>query len=257
MSKITDQLNSELLEQPFSEANIETNNLSAYKKIACNYAKFENAIAVLSDMKLNKSYIYYGGLAVHLGITSVLSHQEINSIWEEKIFSHFHPDDLTKKYQLELQYFHFLKTKHPLLRTDYQISSIIRMSKKDGSFVNVRHRMFYLPDKNEDSFRMSVCLYNALPESHNYAAGELDTYIINTTSGKTILPEKNKNSFYITQRETAILKLIRDGKSSKEIAQELSISIYTVSRHRQNILEKLHARNSLEACRIAERIKLI
>ncbi len=38
---------------------------------------------------------------------------------------------------------------------------------------------------------------------------------------------------------------------SKEIADLLSISIHTVNRHRQNILEKLHVSNAMEACRMA------
>ena len=44
---------------------------------------------------------------------------------------------------------------------------------------------------------------------------------------------------------------------SKEIASTLSISINTVNRHRQNILEKLHVSNSIEACRIAKGLKLL
>ena len=44
---------------------------------------------------------------------------------------------------------------------------------------------------------------------------------------------------------------------SKEIALLLSISIHTVNRHRQNILSKLKADTSIEACRIAEYMHLI
>jgi DNA-binding NarL/FixJ family response regulator len=44
---------------------------------------------------------------------------------------------------------------------------------------------------------------------------------------------------------------------SKEIASRLFISINTVNRHRQNILMKLQASNSVEACRVAKGLKLI
>lgn len=44
---------------------------------------------------------------------------------------------------------------------------------------------------------------------------------------------------------------------SKDIARILSISINTVNRHRQNILEKLQVSNSIEACRVAKELKLL
>ena len=51
----------------------------------------------------------------------------------------------------------------------------------------------------------------------------------------------------LTKREMEILKLIRQGLLSKEIADQLNISIYTVNNHRKNILTKLKANNILEA----------
>eukprot|EP00825_Cyclidium_porcatum_P024122 TRINITY_DN26650_c0_g1_i2.p4 TRINITY_DN26650_c0_g1~~TRINITY_DN26650_c0_g1_i2.p4 ORF type:complete len:108 (+),score=15.68 TRINITY_DN26650_c0_g1_i2:196-519(+) len=60
----------------------------------------------------------------------------------------------------------------------------------------------------------------------------------------------------LSDREKEILQLIDQGKMSKEIAPDLSISINTVNRHRQNILEKLHVGNSIEACRIAKVLNL-
>ena len=50
---------------------------------------------------------------------------------------------------------------------------------------------------------------------------------------------------------------IDKGLMSKEISGRLSISINTVSRHRQEILGKLQVKNSIEACRIAKDLKLI
>ncbi len=44
---------------------------------------------------------------------------------------------------------------------------------------------------------------------------------------------------------------------SKEIAAALSISVNTVSRHRQEILGKLQVKNSIEACRVARELRLI
>jgi DNA-binding CsgD family transcriptional regulator len=44
---------------------------------------------------------------------------------------------------------------------------------------------------------------------------------------------------YLTVREKGVLKLIAEGKGSKEIAALLYISARTVERHRANIMRKL------------------
>ena len=57
----------------------------------------------------------------------------------------------------------------------------------------------------------------------------------------------------LTPRELEVLKLIAEAHSSKEIAKELFISIKTVERHRQNILNKLGMRDRVELTRYAIR----
>jgi DNA-binding NarL/FixJ family response regulator len=61
----------------------------------------------------------------------------------------------------------------------------------------------------------------------------------------------------LTPRELEVLKLIAEAQTSKEIAQQLFISIKTVERHRQNILDKLGMRDRVELTRYAIRRGLI
>jgi DNA-binding NarL/FixJ family response regulator len=61
----------------------------------------------------------------------------------------------------------------------------------------------------------------------------------------------------LTPRELEVLKLIAEANTSKEIADKLFISIKTVDRHRQNILEKLGMRDRVEVTRYAIRRGLI
>ena len=61
----------------------------------------------------------------------------------------------------------------------------------------------------------------------------------------------------LSKREKEILKQIAKGKMSKEIADCFSISIHTVSRHRQNILKKLQVDNSIQALEVAKELHLI
>lgn len=61
----------------------------------------------------------------------------------------------------------------------------------------------------------------------------------------------------LTTREEEIVKLIAEGRSSKEIAELLVISTKTVDRHRANILQKLGMRDRLELTRYAIRTGLV
>lgn len=55
----------------------------------------------------------------------------------------------------------------------------------------------------------------------------------------------------LTLRERQILKLIAEGKSSKEIGELLSISFRTVERHRANMMEKLNVKRTADLIRFA------
>ena len=61
----------------------------------------------------------------------------------------------------------------------------------------------------------------------------------------------------LTPRELQVLKLIAEAYTSKEIAAELVISVKTVERHRQNILDKLGMSDRVELTRYAIRRGLI
>lgn len=55
----------------------------------------------------------------------------------------------------------------------------------------------------------------------------------------------------LTKREKEVAKLLAEGKSSKEIAELLYISIYTVRRHRDNIMKKLDLKGLADLVRYA------
>lgn len=55
----------------------------------------------------------------------------------------------------------------------------------------------------------------------------------------------------LTKREQEILKLVAEGKSSKEIADILFLSVHTVTRHRANIMNKLNLNNTADLVKYA------
>jgi DNA-binding NarL/FixJ family response regulator len=57
----------------------------------------------------------------------------------------------------------------------------------------------------------------------------------------------------LSQREREVLQLVAEGRSSKEIADVLSISAATVETHRAHLLQKLGLHNTIEVVRYAAR----
>jgi two-component system, NarL family, response regulator NreC len=61
----------------------------------------------------------------------------------------------------------------------------------------------------------------------------------------------------LTSREREVLQMIAEGKTNKEIANSLQLSVYTVEAHRGRIMEKLNLHSTGELVRFALRNGLI
>ena len=61
----------------------------------------------------------------------------------------------------------------------------------------------------------------------------------------------------LTSREREILTMVGEGKTNKEIANALNLSVYTVESHRGSVMEKLNLHNTGDIVRFALRNGLI
>jgi len=61
----------------------------------------------------------------------------------------------------------------------------------------------------------------------------------------------------LTSREREVLQMIAEGKTNKEIATTLTLSVYTVEAHRGRVMEKLNLHSTGELVRFAVRSGLI
>ena len=69
--------------------------------------------------------------------------------------------------------------------------------------------------------------------------------------------EQERDLVSLTAREQEILQLVAGGKTNKEIAHELKVSIHTVKSHMRKILAKLHLEKRQEAALYARRRGLL
>ena len=73
------------------------------------------------------------------------------------------------------------------------------------------------------------------------------------------LQAKGLNDTYhlLTDREKEVLQLLAEGRSNKEVASELDLSLSTVETHRANLMQKLNLHNTAEVVLYAVRKGII
>ncbi len=93
--------------------------------------------------------------------------------------------------------------------------------------------------KNSSRNEMITAI-NEVAKGNKYICNEVKTIL-----SEQILEESDKPDInLLSQREVEIIDLIKKGMSSKEIAQNLNITLKTVEVHRHNILKKLNLKNT-------------
>lgn len=73
----------------------------------------------------------------------------------------------------------------------------------------------------------------------------------------TVVAAHLEGDVILTERQIEILRLVLEGKSSKEVARSLYVSKRTVDFHLAKIYQKLHASNRVQAIRRAAELGLM
>lgn len=248
MTEIDDKLNEKLRQQ--MDYQLDENEELNLRLIAKSYAMCESSIAVLSNLRTNKSYIYYGKTSDFLGFDSVDRFEKIDSIWEEKILCRIHPEDQRRRNLQELAFHHFVTTSHTGNAFDWHMENTVRMADKSGKYHFALHRIFYFQGEGQRGVSYAICLFNLTAKTNKVAI------LKNSLTG-----EERQMDIYekklLSKREITILNLVSEGFSSKAISSKLNISKNTVDRHRQNIISKMQAANTTEACHKAKLLGLV
>ena len=102
--------------------------------------------------------------------------------------------------------------------------------------------------KNSAFKELSDALDNVIA-GKPYISPEITTVVLSELAAGPSAPDSGTTD--LTSREREILQLLAEGRRSKDISEELHISIKTVQTHRRNIMEKLNIRNLPDLTRYA------
>lgn len=257
MDILRKELNSIYNSQELDTEVLDSTEIERCKTLAGCYVGIGGGCTVVTDASCDHCYLYVGSLGALLGITdSFPVFQEVDSSDEDVIYNRMHPEDLADKRMLEYEFFKYVNAMSGEDKLQYQATCRIRIKNAKGDYTIVDNSTQIICPSPHGKIWLILCCYTLSSDTKWY--GDISASIKNNHIGEVREFSFNERRKHIlTDREKEILLLIKDGKLSKQIADILEISIHTVNRHRQNILEKLSVGNSIEAIMAAESMKLI
>ena len=104
---------------------------------------------------------------------------------------------------------------------------------------------FVVKVSNAEEFLEAV---REVAEGKFYFGGKISKYLVQGFLGKRAPKRKTSQ---LTSKEKAVLQLIAEGYSSKQIAKQFTLSINTIHVHRNNIMRKLGIHKQAELVRYA------
>lgn len=167
-----------------------------------------------------------------------------------------HPDDNCQFEQMQLDLYSFLFSLPVSHKMDYKHIYSFRIINSNKECIRFVSQQQVLELDTTGNIWLVMGIIDLAPDQNSNQGFECS--ILNYKTGKKLSPSVfTDGTIKLTKREKEILQLVKYGLLSKEISDKLSISINTVNIHRQNILQKTHTNNSIEAIRFAEKMGLL
>jgi len=156
-----------------------------------------------------------------------------------------HPDDLEVVRRIDKKVWEFLDTLPEEEKLAYKYIYELRVLEK-GKFIRMIYQTRLLAFKDDNFLAMGMIDLAPEQSANTSVRFQIKNCLTDEVVPFTI---ESATDVLLTPREREILALAKEGMFSKEISEKLNISVHTVNRHRQNILEKLQVDNIIEAIR--------
>ena len=108
-----------------------------------------------------------------------------------------------------------------------------------------------------DAGRQIVSAVEALAHHKPFFTSKVSSALLDAFLKSVAKPDEGSSFSTLSSREREIVQMLAEGKSNKEIASLLSISVKTVETHRATIMRKLDINSIVELVHYAIRNKLV
>jgi DNA-binding CsgD family transcriptional regulator/PAS domain-containing protein len=243
-------------QQSFIEDELDYSIFEKHKPLLQTIATVGNSGVSVFDIFKKEHLFYSPNFGQLLGFDLKQIEEYGHSFLDEKI----HPDDFIALTLNGISLFKLLYQFSNDEKANFKLINEYRILNKDNIYTRVIEQQQCLEFDPKGNIWLTLSIIDISP---NQVENEgLKSQLLNFRTGKIIdFQNENKEvepvSISLTKREVQILKMVKDGLLSKEISNNLNISLNTVNTHRQRVLEKLGANNSMEAVVFASKLGIL
>ncbi|MFT3740920.1 MAG: LuxR C-terminal-related transcriptional regulator [Breznakibacter sp.] len=187
-------------------------------------------------------------------------YQKVRSIGNDYFNSRIHPDDFYALTFRSVGVMELVLGMPVNERRNYKLLNEYRILNQYDQYIRIieQHSLLEL-DKHGNCW-LSLGIIDISPNQEPFPG--VKSQLVNIRNGAICdysqpVATATNPGVSLTKRETEILQKVKEGMLSKEISDELSLSVHTVNTHRQNILKKLGVGNSMEAVEFASKLGLV
>ena len=228
-------------------------NLERYKSYVELLSRVNNSCVFL--IEYNNSFLYTSpNFNTFFGYD--IEKLKDPSIEHNYLEKNIHPDDFMVFVTIQKRLVSFWYSLPVENREDYKHIFEFRILNSNNEYVRVisQHQVLEVDASGNPYLVLGVV--DLSPDQRNM--DEIKFRLVNIKTGEIIpFPLTEEANIKLTKREIEILKLVNKGMLSKEISDNLSISVHTVNNHRQNILQKMNTDNVVEAINYARKLGLL
>lgn len=241
-----------LSELTFDESQLDYTCIAGHIDKLKFISEVSNSGVHVFDLNKKTSIFYSSNFGKLLGYEPIDYEGQNYTFFDQRI----HPDE---RQQMALNGISLLKIFNAFSVADklnHKVIDEYRILNADNKYVRVIEQYQVLELAKNGQIWLMLSIVDISPNQEENGTGRCQLFNFRTGNFVQIeLPQKAELT--LTKRELEILKLVKDGLLSKEISSKLSISLHTVNTHRQRVLDKLEANNSLEAVVFATKLGIL
>lgn len=233
--------------QEFDEQFIEYSDLEKHIGFLKQLAVVENSSVAVMDV-YKKAYVFMQSKflpVIGLDLDSVMKQGP------RALYNLMHTRDVPVVVDTLTKAFEFFLQLPVDQKKEFKIIYDFRLKSKTGAYVRFIQQLLPLELDRKGNIWLMLMLNDMVPDRGEFAKPQRK--VVNVKTGKLyVFTDDDTNSRSIlSKREVEVLGLLSKGMASKQVADELFLSVNTVNNHRRNILEKINAENTAVAIRYA------